>query len=40
MPCVAPWRLQAAVFQLNDGSELTNALYQDAFTQKPLVRPW
>jgi hypothetical protein len=27
----------AAVFQLNDGQALTQALYQDAFTQTPLA---
>jgi hypothetical protein len=27
----------AAVFQLNDGGQLTSGLYQDAFTQKPLA---
>jgi hypothetical protein len=26
----------AAVFQLNDGEQLTTGLYQDAFTQQPL----
>jgi hypothetical protein len=26
----------AAVFQLNDGEQLTTGLYQDAFTQRPL----
>jgi hypothetical protein len=27
----------AAVFQLNDGQQLTTGLYQDAFTQQPLA---
>lgn len=27
----------AAVFQLNDGGELTTGFYQDAFTQQPLA---